>query len=337
MVLNTRWGGAAAIVMTLLLPSIVACTDSTDEVTVPLGKHGGRVGPGGTLGELDMPSGVVDGETTVTFRTGAPTTTATLTDLALPVGNPVAILPVGILGPAGAHVRLAFDPATDLPTVDGRRATLANAFIAVFSEELDVWIPLPTTYDAVTGQLVTKPPHYSWFSRQVVNPAKSFWSPNLTGVEAAEMVIAAKPGRTVPYKDLSTRCGGIHEAKFEGRYYVAVRPLSSDRNGNPPDGWVNGRVAGTMRVISPTEIVFRDKLRHIVLFRLRPGAIRYKVMCRGQNVAIGLTGLPDVPAKRTGATARWKSHWPSPAAVVAHTSRSQLSSSHRPIATRLTA
>ena len=58
---------------------------------------------------------------------------------------------------------------------------------------------------------------------------------------------------------------------------------------------------------------------------------------RGQNVAIGLTGLPDVPAKRTGATARWKSHWPSSAAVVAHTSRSQLSSSHRPIATRLTA
>jgi hypothetical protein len=30
---------------------------------------------------------------------------------------------------------------------------------------------------------------------------------------------------------------------------------------------------------------------------------------RGENVAIGLTGLPDVPAKRTGATARWKSHW----------------------------
>ena len=30
---------------------------------------------------------------------------------------------------------------------------------------------------------------------------------------------------------------------------------------------------------------------------------------RRQNVAIGLTGLPDVPAKRTGATARWQSHW----------------------------
>ncbi len=64
---------------------------------------------------------------------------------------------------------------------------------------------------------------------------------------------------------------------------------------------------------------------------------RVEAVRRDQNVAIGLTGLPDVPAKRTGATARWKSHWPSSAAVVAHASRSQLSSSHRPIATRLTA
>src|SRR4030095_12446855 len=69
----------------------------------------------------------------------------------------------------------------------------------------------------------------------------------------------------------------------------------------------------------------------------RDGQWRVEALRRGQNVAIGLTGLPDVPAKRTGATARWKSHWPSSAAVVAHTSRSQLSSSHRPIATRPTA
>ncbi|MET9023227.1 hypothetical protein ABZV93_24965 [Actinopolymorpha sp. NPDC004070] len=30
-----------------------------------------------------------------------------------------------------------------------------------------------------------------------------------------------------------------------------------------------------------------------------------------------MTGLPEVPAKRIGATASWKSHWPSSAAVVA--------------------
>lgn len=74
-------------------------------------------------------------------------------------------------------------------------------------------------------------------------------------------------------------------------------------------------------------------------FQVRAGSVMasHPLVNRGQNVAIGLTGLPDVPAKRTGATARWKSHWPSSAAVVAHTSRSQLSSSHRPIATRLTA
>jgi hypothetical protein len=74
-------------------------------------------------------------------------------------------------------------------------------------------------------------------------------------------------------------------------------------------------------------------------FQVRAGPFMasHPLVNRRQNVAIGLTGLPDVPAKRTGATARWKSHWPSSAAVVAHTSRSQLSSSHRPIATRLTA
>jgi len=60
------------------------------------------------------------------------------------------------------------------------------------------------------------------------------------------------------------------------------------------------------------------------------------VTARCQNVAIGFTGLPDVRAKRTGAIASWKSHWPSSAAVAAHSSRSQLSSSHRPIATRPT-
>ena len=74
-------------------------------------------------------------------------------------------------------------------------------------------------------------------------------------------------------------------------------------------------------------------------FQVRAGPFRasHPLVNRGQNVAIGLTGLPEVPANRTGATARWKSHWPSPAAVLAHASRSQLSSSHRPIATRLTA
>ena len=82
-------------------------------------------------------------------------------------------------------------------------------------------------------------------------------------------------------------------------------------------------------VSSPTTTAFQ--------VRVGPFMASHPLVNRGQNVAIGLTGLPDVPAKRTGATARWKSHWPSSAAVVAHTSRSQLSSSHRPIATRLTA
>ena len=88
-------------------------------------------------------------------------------------------------------------------------------------------------------------------------------------------------------------------------------------------------VPGQHGVSSPTTTVFQ----------MRAGSFMasHPLVSRGQNVAIGLTGLPDVPANRTGATARWKSHWPSSAAVAAHSSRSQLSSSHRPIATRLTA
>jgi hypothetical protein len=88
-------------------------------------------------------------------------------------------------------------------------------------------------------------------------------------------------------------------------------------------------VPGQHGVSSPATTAFQ--------VRVGPFMASRPLVSRRQNVAIGLTGLPDVPAKRTGATARWKSHWPSSAAVVAHTSRSQLSSSHRPIATRLTA
>ena len=89
-----------------------------------------------------------------------------------------------------------------------------------------------------------------------------------------------------------------------------------------PDGWAAGALSIGIRACHPSG---------------SQGAASPVLVDRGQNVAIGFTGLPDVPAKRTGATARWKSHWPSSAAVDAHASRSQLSSSHRPIATRHTA
>src|SRR4051794_33677888 len=62
----------------------------------------------------------------------------------------------------------------------------------------------------------------------------------------------------------------------------------------------------------------RPTKEHPISSQTMKGADTVGRWSRGQKVAIGLTGLPDVPAKRTGATARWKSHWPSSAAVVAH-------------------
>ncbi len=117
---------------------------------------------------------------------------------------------------------------------------------------------------------------------------------------------------------------------FEG-LYAAIRRDSHDHHGADQGGCGLRRrlVLDQHGVSSPTTTALQ----------VRAGSFMasHPLVNRGQNVAIGLTGLPDVPAKRTGATARWKSHWPSSAAVVAHASRSQLSSIHRPIATRLTA
>ncbi|MFJ8581342.1 hypothetical protein [Micromonospora sp. NPDC093277] len=77
--------------------------------------------------------------------------------------------------------------------------------------------------------------------------------------------------------DLRTHCG-IDEARFEGRYYEAVHPLS-DGSGNPPDGWGNPYQSGTMQVVSANEAEFRDGAGHVVLFRLRPQATAFQRLC----------------------------------------------------------
>jgi hypothetical protein len=72
--------------------------------------------------------------------------------------------------------------------------------------------------------------------------------------------------------------GGIDEARLGNRYLEAVHPLS-DGSGNPPPGWGNPYQEGTMTLVSPTEAVFRDAAGHRVLFRLRPGATRFRQVC----------------------------------------------------------
>jgi hypothetical protein len=96
---------------------------------------------------------------------------------------------------------------------------------------------------------------------------------------AATPVATTVTGTTAPTSEpvpftLSTHCG-IDEAKFQNRYYEAVRPIPDPL----PKGWDNPAQRGTMRAVSATEAEFRDAAGHVVLFRVRPQATSYKRLC----------------------------------------------------------
>jgi len=69
--------------------------------------------------------------------------------------------------------------------------------------------------------------------------------------------------KSMPY-NLYTHCG-ISWVRVGGKYYTAVRALS-DGSGNPPPGWANPYQAGTITLVSPTEVVFSDTAGHRVVF-----------------------------------------------------------------------
>lgn len=85
---------------------------------------------------------------------------------------------------------------------------------------------------------------------------------------------SSSAGAWVPYS-LYTHCG-IDEAKVAGRWYRASPPLS-DGQGNPPPGWNNPMQDGQVRVVSPTEVEFRDDRGHHVRFTLQPGTTPAKI------------------------------------------------------------
>jgi hypothetical protein len=93
---------------------------------------------------------------------------------------------------------------------------------------------------------------------------------------APSRAAAATVGSARPYS-LYTHCG-IDEARIDGRYYEAVRPLS-DGQGNPPAGWGNPYQDGTMTLLPPDQALFRDNAGHQVLFRLRAGAKSFQHVC----------------------------------------------------------
>ena len=76
---------------------------------------------------------------------------------------------------------------------------------------------------------------------------------------------------------LYTHCG-IDEARIGSAYFEAETPLS-DGSAGPPEGWDNPYQSGRMTLTSATRAVFTDDAGHEVVFRARPGAKSFKVIC----------------------------------------------------------
>ena len=87
------------------------------------------------------------------------------------------------------------------------------------------------------------------------------------------------PGATtaaVPF-DLYTHCG-IHELRFDGRFFERVGGPLTDGSHNPPPGWGNPEQPGLLTV-SEDSAVFTDDLGHREVFRLREGATDFLQLC----------------------------------------------------------
>ncbi|MEJ8638816.1 hypothetical protein ABZY19_07010 [Streptomyces sp. NPDC006475] len=87
---------------------------------------------------------------------------------------------------------------------------------------------------------------------------------------------AAPSVRTIAFQ-LYTHCG-IDEARVGSAYFEAETPLS-DGSAGPPEGWDNPYQSGRMTLTSATRAVFTDDAGHEVVFRARPGAKSFKVIC----------------------------------------------------------
>lgn len=173
-----------AILIVLLAALVASCTTgpTTGQSEVAqVGVAGGVVGRGGGPARVSVPPGAASDGTTVRIAVASSPPPPSADAVATALRPPVEIAPSAPL--PGAEVRLPFDPLTELPEADGNRATIANAYIAVYNEDIGAWVPLETRFE--DGELVATAPHFSRFGTFVVDPAKAAWSAGKTGVQAA--------------------------------------------------------------------------------------------------------------------------------------------------------
>jgi len=167
-------------ILALLSAGPYACSSKhrSASVTGRIGPAGGVVGNDDAIGQVRAGSGAVGSDVTVTVKpAGNVPDTSVLGSAAVAAG---AAVDIAVSAPiADAKVRLPFDPAKQLPA----KATITNAFIAVYNPTYGVWVPLSTAYDAKTHQLEATAPHFSWFRAYVVNPLAKGWDAAVDGVK----------------------------------------------------------------------------------------------------------------------------------------------------------
>ncbi len=162
----------AALTAVCLLASAAlsgSARSETDDGTAVF--HGGVAAHEGTGARIVVPGH--DGAR-VMFREVTDPPGADTMPFAERIGVPVDITPPADV--TTAEVRLAFDPDRELPAAaaGGERPTIANTFIAVYDDHLRAWLPLETTFDDRSNEMVATTPHFSEFGLYSVLPGQ--WS-----------------------------------------------------------------------------------------------------------------------------------------------------------------
>jgi hypothetical protein len=164
------WWLAAGLVVVLAAGVVTYVALRPDEATTyTVGPRGGTFGAAGGP-RVEVPPGVAPAGTTIEItgrgNDGNIDETGTW-DQALSGGADItasADLP-------GARVRFPVDPGA-MPTAGGVATTVDDAFVAVYDEELRIWLPLDTEFDEGTSEIVAEAPHFSRFRDAVVGWAK---------------------------------------------------------------------------------------------------------------------------------------------------------------------
>ncbi len=117
-----------------------------------------------------FPPDTSNAQVNVIIDTDRPSGRNDLVDFARPLTRNPAEIDVSI-PVTGATVTFPIDPATDLTGTDGRQLDPGNLFVAVYNDNLELWVPLDTAYDPVQHTISASAPHFSKFWSWVTDPA----------------------------------------------------------------------------------------------------------------------------------------------------------------------